>query len=491
MKKESNLKRNNISFILDNIYISIKSMWYLIFLFLSGLKENPIIAISIFTVIFILFPIYGWIVKKFEVKEKSIIYSVGLINKRIIEIPFDKVTTIDIKKNIIDRIFKVVTLKIDSGAILNVGQEIKLKLKAKEGYEIRNLINNSVIKDIDNENSEVNETNIDINNIMKKVSFKDICIYTLSKSKLLFLITSFFLVSEFISNIDEISNFGIMKKIENEISFEWINSVDLLKLILLAIGIYIVLYIFINIIYTLFEWVKLYDFTLYKGDNDIKIKYGLLTVKEYSIPKDKIYAIILKQSFILQLINKYSIEVITSGYGDEQNEQALIYPIASKEFINNELSKIIPELIISEEGSKPSKKVLDRFIVFRSIILIAFILPIFILLPNDILILKLLVSLILIIYNIILGYINYKNTSLFINKDIIISSSGNIKKLTTIVKQEFLEGIEIRDNMFLRRRNICHYKFHIYRTAISITNLVKVKNMDKDLIKDIEENLVL
>ena len=240
----------------------------------------------------------------------------------------------------------------------------------------------------------------------------------------------------------------------------------------------------------IFEMIRLYNFTLTNDKNDIKIKYGLLTVKEYSISRNKIYAIRYKQNLLQQLFKIFQIEVVTVGYGDEQNEQAILYPVANREFINSTLNLILPTFEFDGEINKPTKDVLSRFIIKRTIILIIFvIIPLFFVIPKSYLIIKLILFFILILLNIFLGFLNYKNTSLGISKELLVASSGGIEKVTTLIKQEYLQSVEIRENPFQRKKSVCDYKLDIYSNKIG--DIVFIKNMKKILLNTIEENLIL
>ena len=102
---------------------------------------------------------------------------------------------------------------------------------------------------------------------------------------------------------------------------------------------------------------------------------------------------------------------------------------------------------------------------------------------------KLILFFILILLNIFLGFLNYKNTSLGISKKLLVASSGGIEKVTTLIKQEYLQSVEIRENPFQRKKSVCDYKLDIYSNKTG--DIVFIKNMKKILLNTIEENLIL
>ncbi|VYT64652.1 Bacterial membrane flanked domain protein [Clostridium tertium] len=484
----TNNKRNHKSFIFEEIIMSIKSAYFFIILAILNLKTSGVyvlIAIALFSIIK---SILKYINIKYYYDDSELKYFTGIINKKQIEIPFDKINTIDINLNIVDRIFNVCTLKIDTGAVKELGEEIKIKLVKEEAYKIRSVINDL----IDKKDLRDKDKKEDVNKSKFKetITFKEIFLYSLSKSKLLWAIGGFFIISDLVFNIEDTLNITITDTIIESVNIDEIYALGMAKIVGIGIIIFIILYIFISFLFIIFELIRLYNFTLIDDENDIKIKYGLLTIKEYSIPRNKIYAVRYKQNLLQQIFKIFQIEIVTIGYGDEKNEQAILYPVANKVFINTTLKEILPDFNFEDNINCSPKNVLSKFIIKRSLILILFlILPLHFIIPKTLLILKIVIFTFLIIFNIILGYINYRNTSLGINKDLLRCSNGSLQKITTLIKQEYLQSVEIKENPFQRRKSVCDFKLDIYSNKIG--NIVILSNMEKILINHIDENLIL
>ncbi|WP_291652396.1 PH domain-containing protein [Clostridium sp.] len=488
MMKSNEYRKNHISFIWEEIIKSIKGLFIFLVLSFANLDEGGIYVIIILILLGVISSILKWVTIKFYINNNELIYISGIINRRKLEIPFDKINTIDINKNIIDRIFNVCTLKVDTGAVKEVGQEIKIKIYNEEAYKIRNFINGINSKRVYEDLKEIQYSKNKV--FSKTISFKEIFLYSISKSKILWAVGGIFFIGDFLKNLEETFKFSITNNIVENVEVERFFSTGLVKSIGILILLFMFIYIFISIIFMIFEMIRLYNFTLTDDKNDIKIKYGLLTVKEYSIPRNKIYAIRYKQNLLQQLFKIFQIEVVTVGYGDEQNEQAILYPVANKEFINSTLKLILPTFKFNGEINKPTKDVISRFIIKRSIILIIFvIIPLFFVVPKSYLIIKLILFFILFLFNIFLGLLNYKNTSLGISKELLVASSGSIEKITTLVKQEYLQSVEIRENPFQRKKSICDYKLDIYSNKMG--DAVFIKNMKRILLNTIDENLIL
>ncbi|MDY2630598.1 MULTISPECIES: PH domain-containing protein [unclassified Clostridium] len=129
------------------------------------------------------------------------------------------------------------------------------------------------------------------------------------------------------------------------------------------------------------------------------------------------------------------------------------------------------------------------FFIFTNILIVFIIIPLCFFIPNKLLLIKISLISFLILYNIFLGYLEYRNTSLGVNKELLVASSGSNIKITTLIKQEHLQSIEVKENPFQRRKNVCDFKLDIYSNKIG--DIVVVKNLNKVLLNTIDKNLIL
>ncbi|MDU2158608.1 PH domain-containing protein, partial [Clostridium sp.] len=141
MMKLNEYKKNHICFIFEEVVKSIKGLFVFIVLCFANLDEGGIYGVLILILLCVINSILKWIMIEFYINNNELIYKSGIINKKKLEIPFNKINTIDINKNIIDKMFNICTLKVDTGAVKEVGQEIKIKINKEEAYKIRNFIN--------------------------------------------------------------------------------------------------------------------------------------------------------------------------------------------------------------------------------------------------------------------------------------------------------------------------------------------------------------
>lgn len=86
-----------------------------------------------------------------------------------------------------------------------------------------------------------------------------------------------------------------------------------------------------------------YNFTVYRDGKDLHVKCGLIKLKSYTIPVDKITAIQIEQPFFSRFFKKYNTKVVTVGVGDEDGESSNITMSLSLPQLREQLEELIPE----------------------------------------------------------------------------------------------------------------------------------------------------
>ncbi|MGL4773332.1 MAG: PH domain-containing protein [Clostridium sp.] len=480
--------RNHWTFLFGRISKLISEMFFLIIVAFFNINEGGIFVILALLVLSVIVSILSWLTIKFYIDGDELVYKKGIIFKKKIEVPFNKINTVDIRKTIIDKIFKVCTVKIDSGATED-GQEIKINISSLDAIELKRIILSSKSEEIEGlEGEEVPEVKEREEIIKRTITFKELALYAVTKGKLLWAIGAFFVVTQFVQQIDEILETKMIDDALNSIDVDFIFTQNLTNILLGIVVMFIFSYILISLIFLVVETLRLYNFTLSSDGKNIKISYGALTTKEYSIPIEKIHALRYKQGMLQQLIGVYNLEAVTIGYGDEQNEKAILYPIANKKFMDETISLLLPELVGVKVISKPPKRALSRFIIKRNLIPLTVIAPIFMIVWHDYMLKKIIIVGVVILINSFLGYINYKNTSLGFDEKTIVGSSGSILKMTTIIKQSSVQSIETKQGPFHRRKKVFDMKIDIYTNNFG--EVVTIKNMDDSLEEPLRNSLI-
>lgn len=387
--------KNSVRSLLYNIVKEIISDFGLAVIFIVFLKQWFYIVIIGVVLLAIIVSILKWKKEYMLLKGDEAHYHKGIFSKNTTIIPKKSFKSMDISQNLIERILGYKIVKIESPS-REVGEEdIKMSLSDEDiallkGFafgtnkEFNKELNNEVSEDFDlkenifresfldsefeklkedydstlNNRENINESKkVNINesekvhtNNSKKVNIEEKKIS--NKDLILYGFTSFNL---FIAIIFIFNAWG---KIEKFINSEYVDSVingyianeaSKIGIIFAIVGLLLAL-IILKAIATVYYFVKYYNFTILKEGENIKIKYGFFSTKEFSFKENSIKLIKLKSNPLRQLLKRYEINVVIKGYSGEGKEQIIMYPIGNSKEVQNIIREFIPKWSIEGDG---------------------------------------------------------------------------------------------------------------------------------------------
>ncbi len=102
---------------------------------------------------------------------------------------------------------------------------------------------------------------------------------------------------------------------------------------------------FYSVVGKLFRY---YGLSVKRSGNRLHMKYGLLKIREYVVPVEKINAIHINQSMISRLCHRYHVTIDCVGVGDENNEIAQLTLALPYDEVIQRVSQILPEYDVSQ-----------------------------------------------------------------------------------------------------------------------------------------------
>ncbi|MDK0840834.1 PH domain-containing protein [Clostridium perfringens] len=387
--------KNSVRSLLYNIVKEIISDLGLAVIFVVLLKQWFYIVIIGVVLLAIIVSILKWKREYMILKGDEAYYHKGIFSKKTTIIPKKSFKSMDISQNLIERILGYKIVKIESPS-REVGEEdIKMSLsdedidllksfafgtnkefnkelnnEVSEGFDLKDNIfresfldseveklkedYDSTLKNRENINESkkvnINESEkVHINksekvNIKeKKISNKDLILYGFTSFNL-------FIAIIFIFNAwDKIEKFINSEYVDSVINGYIANEASKIGIIFAIVGLFVAL-IILKAIATVYYFVKYYNFTLLKEGENIKIKYGLFSTKEFSFKENSIKLIKLKANLLRQLLRRYEINVVIKGYSGEGKEQIIMYPIGNAKEVQNIIREFIPKWSIEGEG---------------------------------------------------------------------------------------------------------------------------------------------
>ncbi len=387
--------KNSVRSLLYNIVKGMISDFGLGLIFVVFLKQWVYILIIVLVLLGIAISILSWKKEYMLLKGDEAHYHKGVFSKNTTIIPKKSFKSMDISQNLIERILGYKIVKIESPS-REVGEEdIKMSLsdedidllksfafgtnkefnkelnnEVSEGFDLKeNIFRESFLdseveklkEDYDstlNNRENINESKkVNINesekvhiNKSEKVNIKEKKIS--NKDLILYGFTSFnlFIAIIFIFNAwGKIEKFINSEYVDSFINGYIANEASKIGVIFAIVGLFLAL-IILKAIATVYYFVKYYNFTLLKEGENIKIKYGFFSTKEFSFKENSIKLIKLKSNPLRQLLKRYEINVVIKGYSGEGKEQIIMYPIGNDKEVQNIIREFIPKWSIEGEG---------------------------------------------------------------------------------------------------------------------------------------------
>lgn len=379
--------KNSVRSLLYNIVKGMISDFGLGLIFVVFLKQWVYILIIVLVLLGIAISILSWKKEYMLLKGDEAHYHKGVFSKNTTIIPKKSFKSMDISQNLIEKILGYKIVKIESPS-REVGEEdIKMSLsdediallksfafgtnkkfnkelnnEVSEGFDLKeNIIRKSFVdseveklkEDYDstlNNRENINESEkVHINNgekvniKEKKISNKDLILYGFTSFNL-------FIAIIFIFNAwGKIEKFINSEYVDSVINGYIANEASKIGIIFAIVGLFLAL-IILKAIATVYYFVKYYNFTLLKEGENIKIKYGFFSTKEFSFKENSIKLIKLKSNPLRQLLRRYEINVVIKGYSGEGKEQIIMYPIGNSKEVQNIIREFIPKWSIEGDG---------------------------------------------------------------------------------------------------------------------------------------------
>lgn len=474
--------KNSVRSLLYNIVKEIISDLGLAVIFVVLLKQWFYIVIIGVVLLAIIVSILKWKREYMILKGDEAYYHKGIFSKKTTIIPKKSFKSMDISQNLIEMILGYKIVKIESPS-REVGEEdIKMSLsnediallksfafgankefnnEVSEGFDLEeNILRKSFLdsefeklkedyesnlnnrKNI-NESEKVHINNSEEVNIKeKKISNKDLILYGFTSVNL-------FIAIIFIFNAwGKIEKFINSEYVDSVINGYIANEASKIEIIFAIVGLLVAL-IILKAIATVYYFIKYYNFTLLKEGENIKIKYGLFSTKEFSFKENSIKLIKLKSNPLRQLLKRYEINVVIKGYSGEGKEQIIMYPIGNSKEVQNIIREFIPQWSIENEGEGIRHGKI--FMIIKPVLIVFLIsLVAYLILPIKWVWLINIISFIIIPSSILKG----RNINLKVDENKVRAVTGGFFRTIHILKGKDIQAVGFNTNPIQEKNNI-------------------------------------
>ena len=314
----------------------------------------PLFAIS-FIVIYLCFAAYRILYYRtsgYELTDKEIKCNRGVLFRKRSVLDYKKVHAINKKQNIIQRIFGIAVLTVDSGSA-NTSHQAEITIIEKSAAvdalldELNALKKNSVKSDAEEQKEEVLLSDKD--SLYRFTSGKKMLYTLINIASTAFSIAFFAVLAIIVISVC---------KAMLQLDFLGTWGQYFLYALSITVGGVLLSSIFSFVASIIQSFVGYYGFTITRCDSNIQISYGLLEKHTNTFSYDRIKAVKISQGLIQRILGFASIKLEVIGYtvssGDDDKNAGLgvLVPFCKYDEISEILGKALPDYIPSEKQTK-------------------------------------------------------------------------------------------------------------------------------------------
>jgi len=420
----------------------------------------------------------------YYVKGDELVIEKGIFQKTKLNVPFDRIQTINFKENILHQLLKVVSLEIDTAG--SKGNEFSITaLKKDKAIAIRNFLiaQKQSTTDTPFEHKTELEEVAPQEELLLHLSSSDLIKVGVSQNHLRTGLVIFAFLLTTTSYIEDATGW----KIENGI--EWLSSWGsntLLTGLITIIPLFLIVAFFITLIRTVFRF---YDLRFFKTELGFKVISGLFTRNEQSAHMQKIQLIRWTTNPIKKAFKLFDVSLRQAASTAVVRKQSIYVPgcyVAQLDAVRN---AYFPE----EQSLDFESHRIHPLVIYRRVLYIG-------LLPAALLSLNFWWNETLesnfgwlIFWNVIVllfAWIYQRNFRYFVSDEGIRISSAIIAKNETLLKWYKVQGVEIQQGIYQRRKDLCNIVFHTAAGTVKIPyiEIEKARQIENFVLYKIESS---
>ncbi len=382
----------------------------------------------------------------FKVEDDMLHIKSGIFVRKNLYLTKDRIQVIDITSGIIQRMFGLVRLDIQTAGSSSRQAAIDA-ITRDRAIEINRILRRGTQKS-DTPEDEITELAQEPDEILNrfKLPHKELLIAASTSG-------SFGIALSIIATIFSQVEPLISESEMFEYLFNMLPSQTDTMMIISIILIFIVFAWLISFFSTLFTYG---NFSLEVKENEIVVSRGIFEKKRITVPYNRIQAIHVTEGIIRQPLGYASIHLESAGYGDGKGTGSIVlFPLIRRSEILHLLNDLLPDYQKEHEGIRPPKRALRRYL-FRS----AF----FITAATALLYWGMNFNLWIWIFPVLSvywGWLKYQDAAAAAGDDILVLRSRRLSKSTAYIKKKRIQDATLIQSPFQRMRNLCSIQMYV------------------------------
>ena len=447
-----------------------RTLWPILLIFIfnrNGDTENSWwnIAVLSLTGISLVGSIIAYFKFYYHVDEDSLMINKGVIRKTKLDIPFERIQTINFEQNILHQLFNVVGVKIDTAG--SVSNEVAIDALDKPRAEaLRSFILEKKASLSPNQSAEFQSSQAGLieeiaeeKNILLHLKIGDLLKIGVSENHLRTAAIMLAIGGGFIGDIEDALGMDVFEGIGS-----WVGSGlgAIFFFIFIFIPFFLVLSFFISLIRTVLRY---YDLKFWENKRGYKVVSGLFTRKEVSILKQKIQILEWATNPLRQVFGIFTLYLKQASSVEVNTSKTVSVPGCYEAQVDNIKYDYIPKGMWDQLQSFA----VDKHYLIWHLLYVCFLptiawfaLRYFTGFSNYFFIVMYFCA------SLLMVILAYRKRKFHLNEHIIQSSSGifgNREKLLQLFK---IQSVSLRQSIYQRRRSLASLILHTASGNVSV-----------------------
>lgn len=427
--------------------------------FFSGKWYAFVIAFFVIMLLGIIVAYFSWKFEGYGLEADKIYYQRGIIVRKKSSILLENMQTVTYTEGLIEKIFGLATIRIDSGSANTLNDEIRFQSSKSDIIEFYTQLNKK----------EMPAKKINDSQNQKKFTYqkglKNLYLYT---ALLIVIVVLLMLVGFLIG--------GVIAKAEGDYY-------------LFVVGIWGGILVFSLLISMLALYLSFYKYEVISTDTELLINYGFFIRHNNCIKKREIRAIQIHENLFQKILGIIDIKLHAVGYVNENNnneaQTGILLPYLKKQDLKTFLTTYLPEYSFSEPNTKGSKS-LGFYLWYKLIILVGiFIISLFTALGFYLGTKTYMISLMIVLFSFIAlaiifliillnDYLEFKGTSLSKTNDLLVATNGGLSQNTYVIKVKRIVAFTECTTYLRKKHAVASYNISFYANYLLSNVCIKM-----------------
>ena len=430
----------------------VRQIWPLLVIFLVGGNASSykgmilpvVIGVSLFSMFWAVLSYFKYY---FYIQDDELIIEKGVLSKTKLNIPFDRIQSVNFQQNIIHQLFNVKKLDIDTAG--SSGSEFSMEaLSVDRANALRDLIlerKSEIIQTNEDDLPITEQTNIvqEEESLILDLSFMDLIKVGVSQNHFR---SGGVIIAGLLYIFSQLNDLGLdlEDKVENYIHEAVFPGITILLTLF-------ILFLIVSFLISLVRTVIVYfNLSLWRIGDKYKLEKGLITRKETSAIDKKIQIIEWSNNPLKKLFNYFDVQLKQASSIAVRSKQSIVIPGCHPEHVDFLKSNWLADL--SDQNLAPqgvSVHYFIRKIMYRLLFAIAINVLVYYNYPKFFLL-----ALLLIPYQIIVSWLAYKKRTFAFNDDVLYVGRGIFGHHHALMPLYKIQSVSLRQSPYQSRRQL-------------------------------------